>query len=157
MKVHKGVTGLYYFKFGMDPHVDPTGPYNPIKLAAQWLLSVERYLLTGEAVLVNSNGGLMPRIGAIVLGEVESDKLIWPDHYEDEVLTISRWPERRHYYLCSNKGRIFVPDKHNTFEDAHKAALAARIAQVEGGFIAVYHALCLVLQPWPRVRLPVHR
>jgi len=123
MKVHKGVTATYWAKFGMDPHIDPTSPYNPIKLAALWLQGVERFLLVGETILVNVNGGLMPFDGAIILETIGSDNLDWNTRFDDEIITISRWPEGKHYYLCSSKYRIFVPDRHPTFEDANKAAL----------------------------------
>lgn len=102
--------------------IDPSGPYNPLRLAAKWLQSVENCLLAG-AVLINSNGGLMPREGAVVLDSVESDKLDWPEKFEDEIITISRWEGAKHYYLSSNKGRIFVPDKYNEYADARRAAL----------------------------------
>ena len=104
MKVHKGVTGLYFFKFGMDPHIqkdeDRRAFYNPIKLAAQWLCTIEHYLLRGETLLVNSNGGIMPMEGAKILDTVESTSLHWDDRFDDEVITLSRWPQGRHWYLC---------------------------------------------------------
>lgn len=100
MKLHKGVVRLYFFKFGMDPHIEPDGPYNPIKLAAAWLQSVERYLMNGETLLVNSNGGIMPMDGVKVLETVESDDICWDNRYDDEIITVSRWPQARHWYLC---------------------------------------------------------
>jgi hypothetical protein len=126
MKVHRGVAAIYYAKFGQDPHIqaDETRKtlYNPVKLAASWLLSVERYLMAGEIVLVNVNGGLMPLHGTVILETVASDDIDWDVRFDDEIVTISRWPEGKHYYLCSNKSRIFVPDKHSTYEAARKAA-----------------------------------
>jgi len=127
MKVHKGVTGLYFFKFGMDPHIqkdeDRRALYNPIRLAALWLQSVEHYLLRGETLLVNSNGGMMPLDGVKILETVQSDKIDWDMRFDDEIVTICRWPEGRHWYLCSSKHRIFVPDKYDSYEEAHKVAL----------------------------------
>ena len=93
------------------------------KLAAQWLQGVERFLLAGETILVNVNGGTMPLDGTTILVTAESDDIDWNVQYDDEIITISRWPEGKHYYLCSSKYRIFVPDKHSTFEAARKAAL----------------------------------
>lgn len=123
MQIHRGVTYLYYNKFGLDPHIDPTGPYNPIKLAAQWLLGIQSYVAAGEAVLVNSNGGYMPLAGAIILETVESDELDWNIRYPDEIITIGRWPGGKHFYLWSNKDRIFVPGKYTTYPAARVAAL----------------------------------
>ena len=123
MKIHKGVTGLYWHKFGMNPHIDPTGPYNPIKLAAQWLMSVQSQLATGETILVNMNGGIMPFDDTIILETETSDDLSWDVRFEDEIVTISKWFKGNHYWLSSSKGRIFVPDKYNTFESAYRAAL----------------------------------
>jgi hypothetical protein len=132
MKVHKGVTCLYFFKFGKDPHFTPADVnktneigvfYNPIKLAAQWLLSIERFLLNGKTVLVNSNGGIMPMDGVKILETVESDNLHWDDRFDDEIITISRWPLAKHYYLASSKGRVFIPEKHNSYNEAQQEAL----------------------------------
>jgi hypothetical protein len=87
------------------------------------MLSVERYLLTGESVLVNCNGGIMPMHDTKILETVQSDDLDWNVQYDDEIVTISKWMIARHYYLCSNEGRLFVPDKHSTYEAAYRAAL----------------------------------
>lgn len=127
MKVHKGVASRFFFKFGMDPHIQANETqqhfYNPIKLAAQWLQSIERYVLAGETVLVNSNGGIMPLDGIKILDTVESDNIHWDDRYDNEQITISRWPQARHYYLASNKNRIFVPTKYDSFTEAEREAL----------------------------------
>jgi hypothetical protein len=71
---------------------------------------------------VNINGGMFPARESTILETVESDKIDWAIRYEDERITISRWPEARHYYLCSNRNRMFVPDKYNDYADALKAA-----------------------------------
>ena len=127
MKLHRGVTGLYFFKFGQDPHIqrdeNQRALYNPIKLAANWLMLVERYLMAGETLLVNSNGGIMPMRGIIILETVESDDLHWDDRFDDERITISRWPQAKHYYLASNKNRVFVPEKYNSYAEARREAL----------------------------------
>ena len=122
MDVHVGVCHLYWSKFGLNPHIDPSGPYNPLVLAAKWMQSVERFLLSGETVLINSLGGMLPG-KAKVLDTVELDKLEWPDLFDDEVITISRWPEGKHYYMSSNRDRIFCPSSHNTYEVARSVAL----------------------------------
>ncbi len=127
MAVHKGVAALYFFKFGQDPHIqkDETQRllYNPIRLAANWLVSVERFLMQGEAVLVNAFGGMMPLAGAIILDTVESSVLHWPGRNDDEKITVSRWPAGRHWYLSSNKGRVFCPAKYDSLAEARHEAL----------------------------------
>jgi hypothetical protein len=127
MKVHRGVSAMYFHKFGMDPHLKPDTVrghfYNPIRLAALWLTGIERFFSEGETALVNVNGGLMPLDGTIILETVESDDIAWDERFDDEIITVSRWPQAKHFYLCSSKGRLFVPDKYATFEAAHTAAL----------------------------------
>ncbi len=125
--LHKGVAGLYFSKFGKDPHItkdaDCSILYNPVKLAASWLLSIESYLLAGRAVLVNSQGGFMPMHNVKILDTVQSDDISWDERYDNEIITVSRWPEGRHYYLCSSRNRMFVPDHYNTFQAAEEEAL----------------------------------
>lgn len=71
MKLHKGVANLYFFKFGMDPHLKPDSEEgvlkNPVRLAAMWLQAVEKQLWEG-ALCVNSNGGCVPLNSVKVLG-----------------------------------------------------------------------------------------
>ncbi len=126
MKVHRGVISLYYNKFGLDPHIqakeDLRAIYNPIKLAAGWLQTAEKFLIEGETILVNANGGMMSAKEVTVLETVESDDIDWDIRYDDEKITISRWPEGHHYWLCSSKHRIFVPDKYVDYQDAYKVA-----------------------------------
>jgi len=119
----------------LDPHIQGdelrSYLYNPIRLAALWVQGVHKFLLNGETVLVNCNGGIMPLADTTILETVESDDLDWDVRYDDEVVTISRWPESKHYYLCSSKFRIFIPDKYTTYPAARAAALryvpAARV------------------------------
>ena len=65
---------------------------------------------------------MFPARETTILETTESDKIDWAIRYEDERITISRWPEAKHYYLCSNRNRMFVPDKYNEYADALKAA-----------------------------------
>ena len=127
MKLHKGVAGIYYFKFGMDPHIQANDTlrtfYNPVKLASQWFLGVNRFLMAGETILVNCNGGFIPLLGTKILETVQSDEIDWSVQYDDEIITIGKWFQAKHFYLCSSKGRMFVPDKYNEYETAYRAAL----------------------------------
>jgi hypothetical protein len=130
-RLHRGVAHLYFAKFGLNPHLKPDSELgqilNPIKLAANWLVGIERFLTRGQAVLVNSNGGMMPLDGTIILESRVLDTALgyeWPDDFaDDEIVTISRWPEAKHYYLSSSKNRMFVPEKYTVYESARKAAL----------------------------------
>lgn len=127
MKVYCGIVSFYFTKYGMNPHIKPDSVegqfYNPIKLAAGWLQSVERYLLAGIPVLINPYGGLLPKSATIILETVESENIRWHIRFEHEIITIRHWPGGKHYYLCSSEERIFVPDKYNTFLAATEEAL----------------------------------
>ncbi len=123
MKLHKGVANLYFTKFGMDPHLKPDSEEgvlkNPVRLAGLWLGSVEKFLSAGTTLAVNFCGGMIPLDSVKVLATVESELMNWPNHYPDEVITISRWPDAQHFYLSSNKDRVFVPPKWTEYDDAH--------------------------------------
>jgi len=126
MKIHKGVVGLLYHKYKLDPHIPKSEflltIYNPIRLAAGWLACVEKHLTAGITLAVNSKGGWFPLSRMEVLVEEKSERLIWPDRYRNEVITISRWPEGRHYYLSSNRDRVFISGKHSTYKGAFQVA-----------------------------------
>ena len=96
-----------------------------------------RYLLRGETLLLNMSGGMMPMAGATILDTVESEELIWPDRHDDERITLSRWPQGRHWYLSSTTNRVFIPLKYVSYEEALKVARryvpAARIRTKECG------------------------
>ena len=74
-------------------------------------------------MLVNPAGGFVAKRDLIVLAEIKRRDLTWPEQFADEIITISRWPQRPHYYLCSNRGRVFVPEKFATYRAARLAAL----------------------------------
>lgn len=137
MKVHRGVIGLYYNKFGQDPHIQANelqrDLYNPIKLAAGWLATADKFLIQGKTILVNFNGGIVTTDTVTILDTVQSDNLDWDIRYDDERVTISRWPEGKHYYLCSNKNRLFVPDKYNEYQDACGCSLWSALTCPEAG------------------------
>lgn len=124
MDVHRGVAGLYFNRYNMDPHLrEPAlaSHYNPVRLATLWLETVEKLLQEGP-IVVNSSGGCLLLDEVKVVAEQQSDKLVWPNYYEDEIITISRWEFGHHYWLASNKHRVFVPSKYKTYQKAHAAA-----------------------------------
>lgn len=117
--LHKSIAAKYHSMLGQDSHgcgADAT------RLAAVWLQSLESALQEGD-VLVNPAGGFVAKRDLIVLAEIKRRDLIWPEVFADEIITISRWPKGTHYYLSSNRGRVFVPEKFVTYRAARLAAL----------------------------------
>lgn len=124
-QVHRGVVHFYYYKFGLDPHIEKSELalfYNPIRLGANWLQTVEKFLFEGTTLAVNPSGGVTPLDSMIILAEIISEELDWPNHFEGEIIKISRWPKGQHYYLTSNKNRVFIPPSHKTYEQALRVA-----------------------------------
>ena len=127
MKLHEGVAHFYFVKYGSGGSNAREGAalgINPIHMAAGWLEAVGKAGMRGETLAVNKVGGWCPLKEGQVCSEKQSERLVWPDYYEDEVITISKYglPEARHYYLTSNKDRIFTPCKYSTYEAAERAA-----------------------------------
>jgi hypothetical protein len=127
MKLHMGIARFYFVKFGSGGSNAKEGAalgLNPVHMASKWLEVVGAAQMRGETLLVNKAGGWCPLNEDQVCSEKQSKWLAWPDYYEDEIITISRYalPEARHYYLTSNKERIFSPPKHNTYEAAQQMA-----------------------------------
>lgn len=126
MKLHRGVAQVYYWKFGMDPRIKPDSEEgvlkNPVRLAALWLGSVEKFLSASTTLAVNCCGGMVPLDSVNVLATVDSELMVWPELFPDEIITITRWPEGQHFYLSSNKNRLFVPHKYPKYDDAHAMA-----------------------------------
>ena len=93
------------------------------RLAAAWLQSLESALQEGD-VLVNPAGGFVAKRDLIVLAEIKRRDL---DLAGSNLPTkLSPYPSGRndkHYYLCSNRGRVFVPEKFATYRAARLAAL----------------------------------
>ncbi len=117
--LHRSISAKYHTMLGQDSHGcgrDAT------QLATVWLRSLESALQEGD-VLVNPAGGFAAKRDLIVLAEIHSRDLTWPEQFDDEIITISRWPKGKHYYLCSNKERVFVPEKYVTYQVAREAAL----------------------------------
>jgi hypothetical protein len=127
LEVHLGVTAMYFHRFQHDPHMqkDETTRriWNPITQAQRWLGSMHDRMKDNKTVLINMNGGWMFMEDAIILDTVTSENIRWGDRYDTEIITISRWPKGRHFYLSSNKFRVFLPDKHNTYIGAFEDAL----------------------------------
>ena len=117
--LHRSIAAKYHSMLGQDSH---GCGQDAARLAAVWLRSLESALQEGD-VLVNPAGGFAAKRDLIVLAEVHTRDLTWPEQFDDEIITISRWPKGIHYYLCSNRERVFVPEKFTTCQAAREAAL----------------------------------
>ena len=126
MQLHEGVAHFYFVKFGSGGSNAAAVALgiNPIHMAAKWLEAVGRAQMLGETIVVNKVGGWSKFREDQVCSEKQSECLAWPDYYEDEVITISKYelPEALHYYLTSNKDRIFTPCKYSRYEAAEQVA-----------------------------------
>jgi len=93
--------------------------YSPTRLVDGWSDTVDRLLDNDKAVYINVNGGIVPkdRSVKVVLRE-EKDEFAFPVTYEDEIIRVSCWKNGKHWYLSSNKDRIFVPEKFDTIAEA---------------------------------------
>ena len=129
--IHKVVTHTNFLKAKKDPHIQgemDKGSFlayitHPITLSAKWLMAMEENRFNQRTVLVNSMGGWMPMDNQVnVIDEVQEDKFEFPaDKYDErEYLTIARFPDGTHWYICSNKARMF--EKFNDFESAFSEA-----------------------------------
>lgn len=132
MKVHRGVVAQAYHRFCRDPHMSEVvgnqrvakneiaDMLNPARIGAGFLTT--RWKL-GGVVLVNSVGGMCPFDHRIVVhAELILDSLDWPQILEGEEIAVTQFPDGKHWYLKSNKGRIFDPIKFDTFRQAEKHA-----------------------------------
>ncbi len=121
LALHRSLASKYHLIFGEDSHGCGASEGDGAALAASWLQSLEAELQEGD-VLVNAAGGIVAKRDLIVLAEIERDDLTWPERFDDEIVTISCWPKGKHYYLCSNRSRVFVPEKFSTYKAAEEAA-----------------------------------
>jgi len=116
-----------FLKFKKDPHLyENEVPqnlmsvlYSPTRLIDGWSDTMDRLLNNDNAVYINVNGGIVPkdRSVKVVLRE-EKDEFAFPVTYEDEIIRVSCWKNGKHWYLSSNKDRIFVPEKFDTIAEA---------------------------------------
>lgn len=116
VKVWEMVTRQRFVDACNDPHTPPWS-----WKTGRWIETAERLLADGAVILVNCAGGMTPPIGVAILATIRSDRLEWPEYFEDERITISRWPRARYYYLCSNHNRLF-PEKFNSYQQAEAEA-----------------------------------
>ena len=112
-----------FMRFNFDPHLKDNPMYKPVKLAAGWRQTVEKYLLQGMTLGINCAGGFAPLSGFIILSTLESETLDWPDYFPDERITIAKWPDGKHWYVISSKNRVFAQSKFIGYEDARNYAL----------------------------------
>lgn len=131
--VHQALTIHLFLEAGIDPHwdkrVDDAPFLHPIVLGANYLECLIRKVMhNGLTVLVNKNGGWIPKDDSINILETKVKNCFIfpvdvPESLKSEHISISQWPNGKHYYLKSNRGRIFSPHKFDTFQEAFDAAL----------------------------------
>lgn len=98
----------------------------PVELAARVNFAQSKYLMAGHSVLLNAVGGWMLRRDATpVYDRRESDRLEWPKLEENpnEIISVHRFGGCAHYYLVSSAGRMFDPNKHDSYAAAEAHAL----------------------------------
>lgn len=130
-RMHKAVASSLFMKYVVDPHLfdDNHKPKNtiadlvdPLKLGGGWLSTLYRICDEFGHALVNPAGGIRPPSKQENVVKV-LDKLSWPVILDDEWITLMQWPNAQHYYLKSNKNRLFSPEKYETFDEAWKVAM----------------------------------
>ena len=124
-ELHRGISAFYFQKYGLDPHLKDEMLFlkHPVRLAAGWLETISKILVSGTTALVNFSGGILPPNGVTILSEITCEEMLWPDAFDpEEVITISRWPKGFHFYLTSSKDRVFVPPKYGSLEEALEVA-----------------------------------
>jgi len=139
LKISKGDMVSYSdFQIGMvakiarekiDPHIKTEKLpswwkelYFPVRQAEKWTEATSSYVLKYD-LLFNKNGGWRFFDPKYLLETYTSDILKFPEEgYKYEIITIKKWPQGKHWYLHSSHDRIFIPEKHNTLEEARKMA-----------------------------------
>jgi len=113
-----------------DPHLTPKNDdiiplcSNPIVLSARWLEARINDSLAGRTFIINMcGGGFYLDDSAVVVKTVYKETLEWDAVVDDEIITIRRWDGAPHWYLSSNKNRIFDINKYVRIEDAKRIAL----------------------------------
>jgi len=129
-EMHLLVTQMQLLKYKKDPHI-PDGLrrgellpiYNPIIYGNTWVETIQKHKENWDYLLVNHAGGWMPLDKQVkIIQEITSDEMEFPvDRVENDVyVTITRWPNAKHYYLQSNKNHVFP--KCNTLNGAMREA-----------------------------------
>jgi hypothetical protein len=124
--VHKGVCHMLYHRFDADPHIQrdkerEPGMYsifNVAHMGGMWCQGIEKMFSAYGLALVGTRGGFRPGPceESEVLARIKRRELIWPD--ADAEITVSKWPEGRHWYLSAKGGMVFSPHRFNTQKGA---------------------------------------
>lgn len=137
-RLHKAVSVGLFQRYVMDPHYFKDGNEHrpnselgdliaPMRLGGGWCMTMEKIFHEHGCAFVNSSGGITTPME--VLEERKSETLHFPENpsrpsvRSPEVITISQFPAGDHYYLKSTQGRLFSPEKYNTFDEAYAVAL----------------------------------
>lgn len=128
-EMHRIWLNTIYRKYKLDPHLtDYAAKGNFIaaylinipKLAEGWMRTLMKLLKDGS-VGFNRVGGMQSMNHLEVLKVEKREELLWPEDEEPETITISRWPNGKHFYLTSSLNRQF-PRKYSSLTSAKRAA-----------------------------------
>jgi hypothetical protein len=132
MAVHRWISTKLFLKLGMNPHIfnqDGTPHdevaayyYHPIKLGAAWLTTAQKFMWQDGGFYVNPAGGILPlkSLGSPILATQESSS--WPTSpIAGEIVYVTRWPQGEHYYLRSNRNRVFPFVKLDSMDEVREA------------------------------------
>lgn len=150
--LHRGVSAKLFMQCGVDPHNDIKYSDNtndiderdflsvirhPIILGAKYLNALnDQTLFKRNTLLVNRVGGWCHKDDSMEILETRTTEwMSWPEDIPEqfrpttqtedlykETIRISQWPDGTHFYLRSNKKRVFFPEKHDTYEAAFNEA-----------------------------------
>jgi len=138
--LHQFVTVTALLSYKDNPHLQKSVKegdvyayhHNPVVRGQKWIATIEKYRSQSPYLLINKAGGWMfLDNGVKVIGEIQSDKFQFPTDEIDkrERITISIWPDGKHYYLTSSKNTVIpkCDSLDEAMEIAKKYALPERI------------------------------
>jgi hypothetical protein len=130
--MHDMLTKVLDSKFGKDPHLfnQKTGEpvssiapiFHPSVLGAHWITTAISMFQQHGVVYVGALGQMFPPVNFVIHTELEKAKLAFPTEDNSEIITITKWKDGLHYYLSSNKGRIFEVSRYSNYDSAFKEA-----------------------------------
>lgn len=98
---------------------------NPIVLCGHWLAATTQAIqIEGKTIAVNRNGGWSIPRDEQIIDEIQTDTCVFPGDDRPlpmgraKKITISRWPDAKHWYMASNFCSVFIPNKYNTVGEA---------------------------------------
>lgn len=129
MDLHRSAAIAMFLKFHHNPHLynqktwEPLNAesefYNPVKLSAGWLQTAMNGLKQFGVIYIGTAHGVLFGENIEVLEERASEKFEWPtDSKEGVTITVSSWPDGKHYYLTASNNQVFSKPKFDTLSQA---------------------------------------